>query len=179
MSDPYASYREEDSNLTTVLRQLADECVLAEAAIAIKEQELQDAKNIHKDIVENRIPAVTDGLDGKFDLGDGRQIEIKENIRASIAGAKKVPAIQWLDANDYGHIVERQIIFEFGKDSQDQIDEFKKRIEKFADSLVMKEKLNVHNATLVAFIKEQLGEGAKIPTDTFGIFRQRTAKVIE
>ena len=177
--DAYAEFRDDTNNLTTVLRQLADECILAEAEVSLLEDNLQKAKNLLKDIVEKRIPDATDGLDGKFDLGDGRTIEIKENIRASIAGDKKLPAIKWLNEHDFGHIVKRQVIFEFGKGEEKKVADFKKAIAKLKLPLVMKDKTDVHNATLVAFIKEQLGEGVDIPTDTFGIFRQRTAKVKE
>jgi hypothetical protein len=41
----------------------------------------------------------------------------------------------------------------------------------------MKQKSDVHWQTLVAWVREQLGEGVDLPRDTFGIFRQRVAKI--
>lgn len=179
--DPYAGFREDETpgNLDTVLIQLADELQQAEAYVALKERELEEAKDAMKEIAEMRIPNATDGLEGKFSLSDGRTLEVKEDIRSSIAGDKRIPAIQWLDEHDYGHIVKRQLTFEFGKGSDEQVAEFQEHIRKFGKPVVMKENYTVHHATLNAWVKEQLGEGVELPRDTFGIFRQRVAKVKE
>lgn len=177
--DPYGSFKDDNSNLTIVLRTLADELMAADAEVKRITEELEVATNLRRDIAETRIPAATDGLDGKFELGDGRTLTIKEEIRASIAGDKKVPAIQWMDAHGFGHIVKRQMTFEFAKDDQARAEMFKKVIGPIMQEmqLVMKENHQVHPATLVAWVKERLGEGDDLPVDIFGIFRQRTAKV--
>ena len=183
--DPYADFKDDSipGNLDTVLIQLADELSEADKLVALKEAELEAAKDDRKDIAENRIPAATDGLDGKFTLSDGRTLEVKEDIRSSIAGDKRVPAIKWLDDNDYGHIVKRQMIVEFGKDSDEDVEKFNKAMSKHAKKigkpLVVKEKFEVHHATLNAWVKEQMGEGVDLPKETFGIFRQRVAKLKE
>lgn len=183
--DPYADFREDETpgNLDTVLIQLADELQEAEAYVALKEKELEEAKDAMKEIAEMRIPSATDGLEGKFALSDGRTLEVKEDIRSSIAGDKRIPAIQWLDEHDYGHIVKRVIAVEFGKDSDKEVAEYKAVLEKHKKAtnrpLVVKEQYSVHHATLNAWVKEQLGEGVELPKETFGIFRQRVAKVKE
>lgn len=180
--DPYGSFKEENnSNLTHVLRQLADELIDAQAEVARIKLQLEVAENLVKDITEKRIPEVTDGLDGKFDLGDGRTITIKEEIRASIAGDKRIPAILWMDSHGYGHIVKRQMTFEFAKDDHEKAARFKEAMAPIMAQLgvPLKENHSVHPGTLVAWVKEQLGEGVDLPVDVFGIFRQRTAKVKE
>ena len=180
MSDEYAAFRQPDKNdnLNGVLRSLADELMAAEAEITRITAELEVANNIKKDLVEKRIPDVTDGLEGKFNLGDGREMTIKEEIRSSIAGEKRVPAIQWLDENGYGHIVKREIIFEFPKGEEERCKKFIEAIESLdLGPLVMKSNYTVHHATLNSWVKEQLGEGVELPKETFGIFRQRVAKL--
>lgn len=183
MTDSYAAFRSEPGdNFKTVLRALADEYLEAEAEVAQKEQELELAKAKRKDIAEVRIPQVTEGMDGKFDLGDGRELILKEEIRSSIAGDKREPAIAWLDEHDYGHIVKRQVIVEFAKGDTERCDAFMKAVkglEAQLGTLVVKTNFNVHHATLNSWVKEQLGEGVDLPVDIFGIFRQRTAKVKE
>lgn len=184
-NDPYADFRDDQvpGNLDTVLIQLADELQEAQSYVELKEKELDQAKEALKDIAEMRIPAATDGLEGKFSLSDGRILEVKEDIRSSIAGEKRIPAIKWLDEHDYGHIVKRVIAVEFGKDSDELVANFKKSLEAFQTKikhpLVVKEQYSVHHATLNAWVKEQLGEGVELPRETFGIFRQRVAKVKE
>ena len=180
--DPYASLRaDESSNIQTVLRQLADELLEHMAEVDRIKEELQAAENLVRDYTENRIPAVAEGLEGKFDLGDGRTLTIKEEIRASVAGEKLAPAVEWLDAHDYGNIVKRNLIFEFGKDDDEKVKAFKEAVTPIlkAQKLVLKEKHAIHNATLVAWVRERLDEGESLPIDIFGIFRQRIAKVKE
>lgn len=183
MTDEYAAFRDEpSSNLTTVLRQLADEYLEKEAEVIKVEAELEMAKSELKDIAEVRIPAATDGMDGKFNLGDGRELQVKEEIRSSIAGEKRGPAINWLDEHDYGHIVKRQVIVEFAKGETERTNNFLKAVrelEKDLGTLVVKTNFTVHHATLNSWVKEQLSEGIDLPVDVFGIFRQRTAKVKE
>ena len=182
MSDDYAAFRDEgqNSNLSAVLVSLADELIAAEEEVARIEVMLEEAKLKVKDIAEFRIPQATDGMEGKFNLGDGRELQIKEEIRSSIAGEKRVPAIQWLDEHGYGHIVKREVLFEFPKGDEERCKAFIEKVGKLElGPLVMKSNYTVHHATLNSWVKERLADGEQLPTDTFGIFRQRTAKVKE
>ncbi len=180
-ADPYSSVKSDkpSGNLDVVLCQLADELQKAEWLVKEKEQELAEAKIAVTDIAEKRIPEATDGLEGKFELSDGRTLTVKEDIRSSIAGEKRVPAIQWLDDNEYGHIVKRELVFQFAKGDTERFEAFQKHIKKLKLPLVMKEQFSVHHATLNAWVKEQLKDGVDLPKETFGIFRQRVAKVKE
>ena len=181
MTDAYAAFKDEGipSNQLVVLRQLTDEMQYAEKAVEAAEIILETAKDTLKNIVENSIPSAVDGLDGIFDLKDGRTLTIKEEIRSSIAKEKRVPAIKWLDEHDYGHIVKRQLIFEFTKADQKKFEEFVVFIKKSKLPVNMKENFSVHHATLNSWVKERLSEGDILPTEVFGIYRQRTAKVKE
>jgi len=179
--DPYAAFKDEaiPGNLEQVLMQLADELEAADEAVAAAELALEAAKDDRKDIAEVRIPAATEGMNGKLLLKDGRTLEVKEDIRSSIAGEKRVPAIKWLDEHDYGHIVKRELVFKFAKGDDKGYKQFQKAVKKIKMPLVMTEQFSVHHATLNAWVKEQLGEGVELPKETFGIFRQRVAKVKE
>jgi len=180
--DAYGDFREDigpNSNLTIVLNQLADELIEALKEVAEAEQTLKDKKAYADDIAQVRIPAVTDGLEGKFDLGNDRTLEVKEEIRASVAGEKLAPAVQWLDEHDYSSIVKRTVVFEFGKDDDEKVKKFKEAIAPIVrdQRLVFKEKAAIHPQTLLAWVKERLKEGDTLPVEIFGIFRQKTAKV--
>lgn len=179
--DPYAAFKDDSipGNLEVVLMQLADELQEADALILELETALEKAKDARKDIAEQRIPAATEGMNGKLTLKDGRILEVKEDIRSSIAGEKRVPAINWLDANGYGNLPKRQIIVEFSKGEDKAFKKFAADLRRRKLPLVVKENHTVHHATLNAWVKEQLGEGVELPRDTFGIFRQRVAKVKE
>jgi hypothetical protein len=182
MTYDYTAFRKEpSSNLTNVLRQLADEYIAAEAEVIKAQEALEIAVARKRDIAENLIPQATDGMDGRFNLGDGRELIVKEEIRSSIAGEKRIPAIQWLDENGYGHIVKREISVEFAKGDTERCEAFLqalKNLEAQLGTLVVKTNFTVHHATLNSWVKERLSEGVDLPVDVFGIFRQRTAKVI-
>lgn len=176
--DPYAALKAEDKNdgnLKKVMRELADMYLEAEELVAQKTKELEDAQKALDDIAVFRIPTALDGLDGNFPVGDGITIQVKEHIRASIAGEKAKPAIKWLDDNGYGNIVKRQLIAEFPKEDQERFQEFLTKITPALQELhvVLTDKHSVHPGTLVAWVKEKLGEGVELPVETFGIFRQR------
>lgn len=177
--DPYAAFKEEGipGNLMTVLSQLADELIMAEQIAEEKAEELRLAQERVNEIKNNRIPDAAEGLKGKFKLDDGRELEIAETIRASIAGDKRIPAIQWLDDNEYGHIVKRELVFSFDRKDMDRFMKFKELVKQTGVPVNMKENFTVHPQTLMAFVREKLGEGVNLPKDTFGIFRQREAKV--
>lgn len=179
MTDAYADFRPDESNLKVVLRQLADEYQQAEAAVEEAKKELSKCEGVLKDIVETRIPDATEGMEGKFDLGDGRTLELKEYTRASIAGEKAPPAIKWIDDNGYGHIVKRQLIFEFDRDSMDKFQAFVDYAKDYVQEhgLVMTPSFKVHPQTLVAWINEMLSNGEQFPKEVFGFYRQRRAKV--
>jgi hypothetical protein len=179
--DPYAAFKDESipGNLEIVLMQLADELQASDALILECETALEKANDARRDLSDVRIPAATEGMNGKLLLKDGRTLEVKETIRASIAGEKRIPAINWLDANDYGHIVKRELVFSFAKGDDISFEKFRTAVKKIKMPLVMKENYSVHNATLTAWVTEQIGDGVDLPKETFGIFRQRTAKVKE
>lgn len=177
--DPYSDFRAPQSNLDTILIQLADEYVEAEKEVEEAEVFLETKKTYLRDIVEKKIPEAVEGMNGDLKLSDGRTLSLKEEIRSSIAGEKRIPAIKWLNDNDYGHIVKREVIIEFGKDSEDLVEDFLEYLSNFGKPLVIKQNDSVHHMTLNSWVKEQLREGVNLPKDTFGIFRQRTAKVKE
>lgn len=182
--DPYAEFQDDSipSNLDSVLTQLADELVEAQDHLTECEREVEKATDVVREITDRRIPDATEGMNGALVLKDGRTLEIKEEIRSSIAGDKKIPAIIWLDENDYGHIVKRVVSVQFGKDCDELVKAFMEYCKKFEHKdlnggLVVKTDFSVHHATLNSWVKEQLKDGVDLPRETFGIFRQRKAKV--
>ena len=184
MSDPYSDFKQENlGNLQNVLNQLAKELKEAEKAVEQKEKELAEAKEFFRDLSEKRVPEAADGVTGQIKLESGEVLEIKEHIRASIAGAKRIPAIKWLDENGFGNIVKRKIIIELGKDDDRRakliLQSLKEIMDVTGEKFVIKQDYSVHPQTLVAWVKEMMAEGIEIPVEVFGIFRQTIAKVKE
>lgn len=182
MTDDYADFRDSEvnSNLLMTMRQLADRLEAQEAVVADLEAQLEREKAILKGIKETEIPSALEGLFGKFDLKDGRALEVGQKIRASIAGEKAPPAIKWLDDNGYGAIVKREVVFRFGKDDA-MFAPFREFVQNFEKEkgkrLVREDKFSVHPQTLEAFIREKMKEGVDLPRGVLGIYEQHIAKV--
>ena len=164
-------------NIKKSLIQAADRQQQLEIEIAHLTAELEKRTAALRELSENTIPQIMDGMFGVFDLGDGRKLEISEKIRASIAGDKAMPAVQWLDEHDFSSIVKRQFVIEFNRDDEAWAKKFEADLKKRKKPLNVKRKHTVHPQTLEAFVREQLGKGVDLPVATFGIYRQRLSKV--
>ena len=178
----YSSYKDEAApapggNLMTALVSLADQQEAAQAEVERLTALLDEARKNLQRITEHEIPNLMEGLEGKISLPDGRAITIMEKIRSSATGDKKIAAIRWLDDHGHGAIVKRQFVIEFGRDQEDWAKEFEQTLAKSKIPLNVKKDRSIHHATLEAFIRQALEDGEDIPLDTFGVFRQRFAKV--
>jgi hypothetical protein len=164
-------------NLMVALTSLADQKQAADEEVARLEALLDEAKKNQQRITEHEIPKLMDGLEGKINLPDGRVIEVGEKIRASIGGDKKPLAMRWLDDHGHGSLIKRRFIVEFGRDQEEWAKKFEEQLEQSETPLNVKRERNVHWQTLDAFVREQLENGAELPLELFGVFRQRFAKI--
>jgi len=166
-------------NLMKSIVSLADQADHAEREVARIEKLLDEAKTNVRRLLETEIPGLMDGMEGTLKLPDGREVSVNEHIRASIAGEKKYPAIKWLNENGHGAIIKRKFVIEFSKDQEEEAESFAEELAARDKPLNMKREYSVHPQTLQAFVREQLGEGVALPAETFGIYRQRIAKIKE
>ena len=180
--DPYAAFRSGPSdNLLTVLRLLAEQFQDIEQQIEDATKDLETKQSLLKDLVEKTIPNAADGIHGKLDLKDGRYLELGEKIRASIAGEKKMPALEWLDANGYGNLIKRTVVVQFNKDQTELFKKFMKKIEELeAEEFVrlpVERSFDVHWATFESWVREKLKAGVDLPREKFGIYEQKITKI--
>lgn len=164
-------------NLKKALAGCADQQEKLEAEIVQLEAELEKKVQALRLLAETTIPQLLDGMNGQLKLDDGRVIEISEKVRASIAGDKAGPAVQWLDSHGHGNIVKRQFVIEFNRDDEAWAKKFEADLKKRRKPLNVKRKHSVHPQTLEAFVREQQSAGVDLPIATFGIYRQRISKV--
>lgn len=186
MTDDPAEYdysfvtpRSQGGNFMETALRLTDELVAMEKDVERIEAMLEDAKGKVKNHIERTIPLALDEMEGTIDLPDGRKLILSEEVEASIAGEKRVPAIAWLDKNGYKHLPKRELVFKFGRgeDETAAMERFMAAVRESGVKVPMEEKHSVHHATLKSWVKEQLSEGVDLPADTFGIFRRKKAKV--
>lgn len=158
------------------LQDLAEQQLAAEAKVASIEAELNTAREKLKDIAEKRLPEMMDqvGLED-FRTRSGIQIKIAENIRASIPKARADEAFSWLIKNNHEALIKREVAVQFGKGESEHAKVLAGNLVKLGFSPEMS--ATVHSQTLSAWVRKKLEEGAEIPLDLFGVFRQRVSKV--
>lgn len=177
MSDPYAQYKEDQPDKLEMLTALAEGWKHAMEDVERCAAELAKAQMRVREIEESEIPEIMDELEIEtFTAKNGLKVEVKENVRCSIPKNKRGEAYAWLRENGHGALIKRKLMLQFGKGEEEIAEEFKKQLLELSEREV-DDLEDVHNSTLVAFVKEKSEAGEELPTDLFPVFRQRVAKI--
>jgi hypothetical protein len=150
---------------------LVKELVEVDALIASAESELKALSERKQSIEQKRLPdAMADVGFDELKLSDGSRITIKPEYYASIAGAKKAPALNWLKDNGFGDVIktELKIVFNKGENSE-AMELFTNIAEDYPDNK-MELAEAVHASTLKSLVKEQFESGSPMPEDLFGVY---------
>lgn len=152
------------------LRRLQNEMESLSAQVEAKQQQINA-------LAERDIPELMEqiGME-KFATTDGFSIELKESLRASIPAARKEEAFQWLEANHHQGLVKSEVSVAFGREDMPRAAELVGRLT--ADGMPAQFERWIEPATLSAWAREQLEAGGDVPSDLFGIFRQRQARIV-
>lgn len=165
-------------NLLARISGLALDQKQAEADVARLEEELKAAQAKLRDIAEHQLPALMDEAEMKIcQTRDGITVKVVEKIRGSIPAATAPKAFAWLEEHGHGNLIKREVKVEFGRDEEAWAKKFLADLAKRKKPLKHELKRAVHPSTLASFVTEQLQEGVDIPLDTFGVYRQRSAKI--
>lgn len=160
------------------LSKLADQQAEAEAEVKRLEADLVKAKERHRTISEQELPALMDQLGmEEFKTRSGFTIKVNEIIRASIPKARAEEAFEWLDEHGHASIVKRSFTVSFGRDEERWARKFATDLRRRKRELNVADGKKVESSTLRAFVKNQLEEGVDIPMELFGVYRQRIAKI--
>jgi hypothetical protein len=178
MADPYADIRPEaGSNVLAALNQKAEELIKLEDDILEKEEELKQLQDRHRQITQFELPELMDAAE-QSDIGTkaGHRVQMSETIRASL---KKHPeeALNYLEENDAGDLIKRTFTIQFDRDDEAWAKKFASDLARRKKPLNSKVERTVHANTLTSWVKSKLEAGEDIPQETFGVFRQRFAKV--
>lgn len=173
----YSNYQEEpEENKLEQLGELVHLQQQASLLVAELEDNLSKAKAQLAELEEEKLPELMEDLGMElFKTQGGLVVELKENIRASIAEKNKPKAFHWLRENGNGDIIKNELKIALSAGEGEKAKEL-------YDALVEQgyfpeQKQFIHPATLKSFVKEQLEEGVDLPLNEFGVFRQRIVKV--
>lgn len=159
-----------DSQLSLVSA-LVKELGEVDALIASAESELKSLNERKQSIEQKRLPdAMADVGFDELKLVDGSRITVKPEYYASIAGAKKGPALNWLKENGFGDVIKTELKVVFGKgENSEAMELFTSIAEEYPDNK-MELAEAVHASTLKSLVKEQFESGSPVPEDLFGVY---------
>ena len=147
---------------------LADKMHQLDKDLAKAELEVKQLKEKHRQIAEEQLPELFAQV-GMSELRTlkGLPLVLKNKIHTNISKGRKAAAIAWLDEHGQGGMIKRSVIIEFDKTQKEKVEALVRLIgrswpQNYTD-------LNVHPATVKAFVTRQLKDGKKIPADVFGI----------
>ena len=175
----YSDFKDEElgDNLKTVLIGLADDMEAAEAEVIRLQKLLDEAKGNARRISEEDIPRALEGLEGDFNLPDGRVVQVTQKVRANISKDNQAAAHKWMDDNGHSALIKREFTIKFSKDEDKWADKFERDLSNRKRPLDVNRKKTVHHMTLESFVRQQLAEGSDIPKELFGVHRQLYSRI--
>lgn len=179
-NDPYAEFRADEKpkeEAFAKLSQLLSDLTEAEKAVVEAETALKKAQERRRQLDEFDIPSYMDTLDLKeFTNKAGVKMEIKSTIRASI-GKRKAEAYAWLIKNGHGGLVKRSVVTSFNVSQGEEAEKLLKEMRDRNEGAGTKQEMKVEAASLTAWVRKQLKDGNKVPSDIFGVYEQRSTKI--
>lgn len=174
MTNLMAAFQEEQADAPQSLSQQLTEAAiqLSEMHIDYAEKELQlkELKERIRSLEEDKLPSMMKELQmNEIKLLNGWTIKLDEKVTASITEDKRPMAMNWLVSNDFGGIIKTEVNITFDRGRVDAARQAADELsEKFPENEV-RAKETVHPATLLSFVKEQLGKGTALPLDIFSV----------
>jgi len=154
----------------------AEEMKDLDKAIAEAELNLKKLAGRRNEIATERLPELMDSVGlTEVKTRSGLPVKIVNVLHTSIAKARKPLAIAWLDKNGHGGMVRRNVVIDFDKTQEEEVEKLLRLIGKgWPNNRV---ELDVNGATVKAFVKARLEAGEEIPLDVFGVHQQREAQI--
>ena len=158
--------------------ELASKIIQAENKVKFLEEELKDTKKQLLELTDQDLPAAMEEINlESFTLYDGSEVRITPTYGGTIKVSDRPQAHKWLRNNGYGDLVKNTVSASFGM-GEDNVaaDFYQSAIEK---GLNVDKKEAVHPQTLKSWVKEMTENGSEFPSDLFGAFIGKKAKIVK
>jgi hypothetical protein len=158
--------------------ELASKIIQAENKVKFLEEELKDTKKQLLELTDQDLPAAMEEINlESFTLYDGSEVKITPTYGGTIKVSDRPQAHKWLRNNGYGDLVKNTVSASFGM-GEDNVaaDFYQSAIEK---GLNVDKKEAVHPQTLKSWVKEMTENGSEFPSDLFGAFIGKKAKIVK
>lgn len=157
---------------------LASKIIQAENKVKFLEEELKDTKKQLLELTDQDLPAAMEEINlESFTLYDGSEVKITPTYGGTIKVSDRPQAHKWLRNNGYGDLVKNTVSASFGM-GEDNVaaDFYQSAIEK---GLNVDKKEAVHPQTLKSWVREMTENGSEFPSDLFGAFIGKKAKIVK
>jgi hypothetical protein len=182
-----------DEKKVAAIITLSREFMKLENTIAKAQQALATPSARYIEIRDKELPEALKAAGVKaMPLANGWSVAMAERWAASLptpAGIDKAnpeqatklkkrlaDALLWLRDNGHEDLIKNQVVAKFGRGETRRVDGLVNVLMK--RNIDYDQQETVNSNTLAAFIKEQIGEGAEVPTDLFGAHLISTAKLV-
>jgi len=158
--------------------ELASKIIQAENKVKFLEEELKDTKKQLLELTDQDLPAAMEEINlESFTLYDGSEVKITPTYGGTIKVSDRPQAHKWLRNNGYGDLVKNTVSASFGM-GEDNVaaDFYQSAIEK---GLNVDKKEAVHPQTLKSWVREMTENGSEFPSDLFGAFIGKRAKIVK
>lgn len=157
---------------------LADKAIELRNEIERIELLLSDTQAAYRQVTERELPEAMDAVGCSLFKHDksGLKIKVDNVVRAAIPVALKEQAFDWLIQNKFEDLIKNEIKMKLDRGEYARAQEILKVIND-TFGITAETNVSVHASTLTAWAKEQLSQGTEIPSDLFGLFQARVAKV--
>jgi hypothetical protein len=169
-----------DDNKLKRVSFLADKIILLDTEILDLESQVKAKETERRKIAEQDLPDAMKEIGLKsFELSDGTEINVKEEVFAGIPEQNREACFSWLRENGFGDLIKNEIKITLGMGEDDRARFLKDFLlhNNQEGPFDFDEKTTVLAQTLKAFVREQDKKGRPIPENLFSVHRLSVAKL--
>lgn len=165
-----------DDESLKAISDLAEEQVQLEKALEAMEAQMATISDKLRNVREELLPSAMEAIGmSSFKLTDGTSITVDPFYNAKIPDDRQPEAFTWLRDHNFDSLIKREFKLQFGKGEDKKAETLKLKLLKAGFNPT--DKTSVHPQTLKAFVREQIEDGKPLPTDLFGVYVGKRAKI--
>ena len=162
------------SNVST----LASKIIQMENKVKFLEEELKTSKKELLELTDQDLPAAMEEINMEsFTLSDGSEVKVIPTYGGTIRADDRPQAHTWLRDNGYGDLVKNTISANFGMGEDNLAKDFYQSA--LDRGFQVDKKEAVHPMSLKSWVIEMTENGSEFPSDLFGAFIGKKAKIVK
>ena len=157
---------------------IAKKIIQKEAKVKQLDEELKETKKHLLELTDQDLPAAMEEINMEsFTLSDGSEVKIIPTYGGTIRMDDRPQAHEWLRQNGYGDLVKNTISANFGMGEDNLAKDFYQSA--LDRGFQVDKKEAVHPMSLKSWVKEMTEKGSEFPSDLFGAFIGKKAKIMK